>query len=91
MPSKNAVGIAPLVTGIALAGPSLRRLLATGLSPWTAVSFLGGCAAILVGIGVLLEWGDFGAENEEPARSATVVLAGIAVCSFAVGAALVVV
>lgn len=91
MPPKKGVGIAPLVTGVALASPALRRLLETGLSPWTAVSFLGGCAAIFVGIGVLLEWGDFGTESEEPTRSATAVLSGIALCSFAVGVALVVV
>ena len=89
MSSKKGIGIAPLIMGIMLAGQSLPQLLQNGLSLWTGSSVVGGCAAIFVGLGILLEWDEFSTETTESNRRATLVLAGLAVLSFVGGATLV--
>lgn len=91
MPSKKSIGIAPLVTGIALTSQSLGRLLDSGVSPWAGAGFVGGVAAILVGVGILLQWGDFATGSGEPIDRPAAILAGIALVSFVVGAAVTVV
>ena len=88
MPSRNGIGIAPLIAGIVLAGRSLPRLFQNGLSLWTVLSAIGGCSAILVGLGVLLGWGEFGTETTESDRTVTLALTGLAVASFVGGAIL---
>lgn len=89
MSSEKAVGAAPLVTGIVLASQSAREVITGGLSPWSVAGLVGGCAAVAVGAGILLEWGEFDARANEPGRTAA--LAGLALLSFAVGAGLAVV
>jgi len=90
MCAKKAIGIAPLVTGVGLAGEAGSELLQTGLSLWAAFGVVGGVAAIVVGSGRLLEWGGFSARTESN-NSLTAVCAGIAVLSILFGATLVVV
>ncbi|WP_162993851.1 hypothetical protein [Halalkalicoccus subterraneus] len=87
MPSKKTIGIAPLVTGIFLASQSFGQILDTGLSLWAGISFTGGFSAILVGAGILLQWGGFDTESEETSGRLTTMLLGIALVSFVVGAA----
>jgi hypothetical protein len=91
MPSKRSVGIAPLVTGIVLTSQSLGQLLEPGSSLWAGAGFIGGLAAILVGVGILLQWGDFATESPEAIDRPVAILAGIALVSFLVGAAVTVV
>lgn len=91
MPSKKTIGIAPLVTGIFLASQSLGQLLESGFSLWAGTSFVGGFAAILVGAGILLQWRGFDTESEETTDRSTTMLAGIALVSFVVGAAVTIV
>ena len=88
MSSKKRIGIAPLIMGIMLAGQSLPQLLQNGLSLWRGSSVIGGCAAIFVGLGILLEWGEFSTETTESNRRTTLALTGLAVLSFVGGATL---
>lgn len=85
MSSKKGIGIPPLIMGIMLAGQSLPQLLQNGLSLWTVSSLIGGCAAVVVGLGILLEWREFSTETTEPHRSSTITLLGLAVLSVAGG------
>ena len=91
MPSKKSVGIAPLVTGIGLTSQSLGHLLESGFSPWAGAGFVGGVAAILVGVGILRRWGDFDTQTAETIDRPAAILAGIALVSLVVGAAVTVV
>jgi hypothetical protein len=91
MPSKKSIGIAPLVTGIGLTSQSLGQLLDSGVSLWASAGFVGGVAAILVGAGILLQWGDFATESGKPIDRPAATLAGIALASFVLGAAVTVV
>jgi len=88
MSSKKAIGIAPLVTGFGLAGQSGSELLQTGSSLWAAFGLVGGCAAIFVGAGILLEWGDFSTQTTESNNPLALVWAGVALFSFVIGATL---
>ena len=89
MSSKNGIGIAPLITGIILAGQSLPQLFQNGPSLWTVLSAIGGCSAIFVGLGILLEWREFSTETTESNQTVTLALTGLAVASFVGGAILV--
>lgn len=91
MSSERAVGAAPLLTGIVLASRSAQELLRSGLSPWSVLGLVGGCAAVAVGAGTLLEWGGFDARTTDRSRSSTAALVGLAFLSFVVGAGLAVV
>lgn len=91
MPSKKAVGIAPLVTGIILTSQSLGQLLESGFSLWTGISLVGGLAAILVGAGILSRWRGFDTESKETTDLSGTLLSVIAVASFVVGAVVAVV
>lgn len=90
MPSRNAVGIAPLVCGLLLVGQSLPELLdgaSATLSTYAlAAQAIGGSAAVVVGVGILREWESFGGERtEEETHSASVLLGVVAMLAFAVG------
>lgn len=65
MPSRKTVGAAPLVTGIVLAFQSAQAIAQSGLSVWSVLGLTGGCAAIFVGLGTLLEWNAFTREPPE--------------------------
>jgi len=85
MSSRKAVGAAPLVTGIVLAFQSFRTIVQSGLSLSSASGLVGGCAAVFVGLGILLEWGSFGTETTDGGRGAQVALVGIALLGFVAG------
>jgi hypothetical protein len=89
--SRKAVGVAPLVAGFLLAGQSFERSVLSNPSPGSIAGLVGGCAAILVGIGILSGWREFGPETDTPARKASLALAGISLLCFAGGVALAVV
>lgn len=88
MASKKAIGIAPLVTGVGLAGQSITELLQTGASLSAVSGLIGGCAAIFVGAGILLEWRDFSTQTTESNTPIAVVWGGLALFSFVIGATL---
>jgi hypothetical protein len=95
MPSKNAVGVAPLVCGTVLVGQSLASLsgaLPTGVPLYALVAqLLGGGAAVVVGVGILRQWAAFGGEETDTEfPSAGVALVAVALFAFAVGAFVVV-
>ncbi len=85
MSSRKAVGAAPLLTGIVLAFQSFRAIVQTGPSLWSASGLVGGCAAVLVGLGILSEWDSFGTEPTDVGRSTRVALVGLALFSFVAG------
>lgn len=87
MPSRKTVGAAPLLTGLLLASNASRAIVQTGPSLWSVPSLVGGCAAVLVGLGILLEWGSFETDGDEPGTLAHLALVGLAVVSVAVGVA----
>lgn len=91
MESRTAVGVAPLVTGLALFGTSSQRLLgALASGEWSAsgvaalAGTVGSLAAVAVGAGILLGWRSF--ETDDGERSGGLLL-GIAAAAFALGAA----
>lgn len=99
MSSRRAVGIAPLVVGLAGLPSNVQLLLATvSADGWTTTALgalagsIGGLAAILVGAGILLGWRGFetcdpGEESErnQMVTRSTPALLGIAAVSFALG------
>lgn len=87
MPSKKAVGAAPLITGILLAVESAGAIVQSGLSLWSVPGLLGGCAAVVIGLRILLEWDTFDQEPTGSIRSSAALL-GLAAVAFFVGAAL---
>lgn len=87
MPSRKSVGAAPLITGILLAFESANAIVQSGLSLWSVPGFGGGCAAIVIGLGILLEWDMFDQESTGSNRSSGVLL-GLAAVAFFVGAAI---
>lgn len=91
MSSSKTVGAAPLITGILLASQSVRGIVQNGLSLWAIPGLVGGCAAVLVGLGILLEWREFEIETGDRSRASEVALVGLAVLGFAAGAAVAVV
>jgi len=86
MTSGKIVGAAPLITGILLAFQSAGTVVQNGLSLWAVSSLVGGCAAIIVGLGILLEWKTFEVEPTESNRPSAAVL-GFAAVAFFVGVA----
>lgn len=86
MPSKKAAGAAPLITGILLAFQSAGAMTESGLSLWSVPGFVGGCAGIVIGLGILLEWNTIGQYPTEQKR-ASAALFGIAAIAFLVGTA----
>lgn len=59
MPSRQTIGVAPLLTGMLLVSRLALAIIQSGLSFWSVSGFVGGCAAIFVGLGILLEWDVF--------------------------------
>ena len=84
MTSGKTVGAAPVVTGILLAFQSAGTVVQDGFSLWAVSSLVGGCAAILVGLGILLERETFEVEPTESNRPSVAVL-GFAAVAFFVG------
>jgi len=94
MESRNAVGIAPLVAGIALlgtsSGPALDAL-PSGVGSTADLAALAGAAgslaAVAVGAGVLLGWRSFAIDGEPAADGAgsNALFLGIAAVAFALG------
>ncbi|WP_435098676.1 hypothetical protein [Halorubrum sp. N11] len=87
MPSKTAAGAAPLITGILLAFQSAGAIIESGLSLWSVPGFVGGCAGIVIGLGILLEWNTLGQDPTEQKRASAALL-GIATTAFFVGTAI---
>lgn len=87
MPSRKAVGAAPLIMGIVLAFESADAIVQSGLSLWSVPGFVGGCAAIVIGLGILLEWDAFDREPTGSNRSSAALL-GLAAVAFFGGAAI---
>ncbi|MBZ6496944.1 hypothetical protein [Natrinema longum] len=87
MPSKKTVGAAPLITGILLAFQSAGTIVQNGLSLWSVPGLIGGCAAIVIGLGTLLEWDTFKRETVGSNRPSMAVL-GFAAAAFFAGAAI---
>jgi hypothetical protein len=82
--STNAVGVAPLVTGLLLAGQSVGGLP----SPESVAGMVGGGAAALVGLGLLAGWRDFEAEPGSSGAGLPLVLSAVALAGFVGGVAL---
>ena len=76
MSSKNGIGIAPLIFGIMLTGKFIHQFLHDP-SLLTLPGILGGLAAISVGLGILLEWGEFGTKTDESNREIRLALIAI--------------
>lgn len=87
MPSEKTVGAAPLITGILLAFQSAGTIVQNGLSLWSVPGLIGGCAAIVIGLGILFEWDTFKRETVESDRPSVAVL-GFAAAVFFAGAAI---
>lgn len=87
MPSRKAVGVAPLITGLWLAFESAGEIVESGLSLWSVPGFVGGCAAIMTGFGVLLEWDSF-SQDPTAENRASMAFLGFAAAAFFVGAAI---
>ncbi|WP_135363992.1 hypothetical protein [Halosimplex halophilum] len=89
MPSNKTTGAAPIATGVLLAGTAAREVARHGLERWTALALVGGLSAVAVGVGVLTGRGGFGTDSSDDRRdrTTTVALAGLALVSVAVGAA----
>ncbi|WP_162993856.1 hypothetical protein [Halalkalicoccus subterraneus] len=60
MEQKKGIAIAPLIFGIIFIGQSLRQLVETGFSLLPAIILISGVSAVLVGVGIIFGWGDFG-------------------------------
>ena len=90
MPSKKTVGAAPLITGILLAFQSAGAIVQNGLSLWSVPGFIGGCAAIVIGLGILLELDTFKRATVDNTRPSVAVL-GFAVAAFFAGGAIAIV
>ena len=84
MPPRKTVGAAPLLMGIVLASQSASTIVHSGPSLWSVPGLVGGCAAIIVGLGVLREWDAFQQEPTESNRVSATTL-GIAVVAFLAG------
>lgn len=91
MSSKNAIGVAPLVLGGVqlwnalpglLFGPSVTPAPAYGL----LAQLIGGVAAMVVGVGILLGWGSFAVDDERDTDSTVLVLVAVAALGFSLGA-----
>lgn len=85
MSSRKTIGVAPLLTGILLASQSAQAIVQNGLSLWVVSGIIGGCAAILVGIGTLLEWDAFDQERSEGNPTPLAIL-GVAIVAVVAGA-----
>ena len=83
MPSKAVVGVATLLTGTVLAFDSGGAIVRSGFSLWAVPGFVGGCAAIVVGLGILLEWSPFELESTGNDRFPTALLGLVAVAFLA--------
>ena len=84
MLSRKAAGAAPLITGILLAFQSAAAIVQSGLSLWSVPSLIGGCAATIIGLGILLDWDAFHQDPAGSNRSAAIL--GIAAVAFFAGA-----
>lgn len=88
--SRRGIGIAPLVAGLLLVGRTAGDV--AGGDPWAVSGFVGGCAAVAVGAGVLRGWRGFDpGTNDDVDGRITRALAVVALVGFAVGVASVVV
>ena len=81
MPSNKIIGAAPLIAG---------TLVRDGFSLWSVPGFVGGCAAIIVGLGILREWDGFHQESQDDTLTMAFVL-GLATIAFVAGVVLVLV
>jgi hypothetical protein len=70
---------------------STQMVVQSGVTLWSGPRLIGGCAAVVVGLGVLFGWGAFDVDSGETGSSTVLLLAGIAVLSFVVGRVLAVV
>lgn len=86
MSNTNSVGVAPLVSGLWLAGTAGVQLFHEGLSGWLLMALLGGCGAIIVGVGTLFEVGGFGAAKPESNQTTLSLLVGVALLCLVGGA-----
>lgn len=91
MSSKNAVGLAPLVTGFLVVSQSFEQSVLSDPSLSSVAGLIGGCAAVLVGVGILTGWRDFDTETKSSGQTAAVALAAVALVGFLGGVAVAVV
>ncbi|MBP1987586.1 hypothetical protein [Halolamina salifodinae] len=87
MSSTKTVGAAPLITGILLAFDSGAAIVQNGPSLWSVPGFVGGCTAIVIGLGILRQWDSFEREPKGGGRPSAVPLL-IAAAVFVAGAAI---
>jgi hypothetical protein len=88
MPSNKTTAVAPIATGVLLAGTAARGVAQHGLELWTTLALAGGLSAVAVGLGVLGGFSGFDS-NADPDRyrnPTTVALAGLALTCVAVSA-----
>ncbi|WP_435095078.1 hypothetical protein [Halorubrum sp. N11] len=87
MPSNKATAAAPIATGVLLAGTAAQEIAQNGLEIWTTLALAGGLSAVAVGLGVLTRLSRFDSGDEPNGHHdrTTVMLAGLALTSAAVG------
>jgi hypothetical protein len=86
MPSNKTVGAAPLLTGILLAFRSAGAILQSGPSLWSVPGLIGGCSAVVIGLGIMLERDTFERRTNGDGVGRVAVL-GLAAAAFFVGTA----
>ncbi|ELY63132.1 hypothetical protein C489_19991 [Natrinema versiforme JCM 10478] len=67
-----------------LAFESAGAIVQSGASVWPVTGFVGGCAAIAIGLGTLLEWETL--EREPTGSNRSLAVLGLAAVAFFVGA-----
>ena len=88
MPSNKATAVAPIATGLFLAGTAAREVAQHGIEIWAGLALAGGLSAVAVGLGVLTGLGGFDSNDDFDGHRdrTTVALAGLALTCVAVGA-----
>ncbi|OYR53579.1 hypothetical protein DJ73_07145 [Halorubrum sp. Ea1] len=88
MPSNKAIAVAPIATGVLLAGTAVREVAQHGLELWTTLALAGGLSAVAVGLGVLTgrRFDSDDDDRDGYHDRTTVALVGLALTSLAVGA-----
>lgn len=87
MPSNKATASAPIVTGVFLAGTTVREVAQHGFEIWTTLALAGGLSAVVVGFSVLTGSNGFSSDDLDGRRDwSTVALAALALTCIAVGA-----
>ena len=88
MPSNKATAVAPIATGVLLAGTAAREVAQHGIEIWAGFALAGGLSAVAVGLGVLTGRGGFDSNDDFDGHRdrTTVALASLALTCVAVSA-----